>query len=70
MPVIHVNKSARGPFGTYLQVHNHDQSLDKLKIKLQVYASENPGVVISLEFNNYSFPTTFTGHIFGMRKNI
>ena len=35
-----------------------------------VYPSENPGVVISLEFNNDSFPSTFTGHIFGMRKNI
>lgn len=35
MPVIHVNKSARGPFGAYLQVHNHDPSLHKLKIKLQ-----------------------------------
>lgn len=25
--------------------------------------------MISLEFSNYSFPSTFTGHIFGMRKN-
>lgn len=44
--------------------------VNEFKITLHVYTSENPGAVISLEFNNYSFPSTFTGHIFGKRKNI
>lgn len=39
-------------------------------MKLSVYTSEIPAGVISLKFNNYSFPPTFTGHIFGMRENI
>lgn len=44
--------------------------VDEFKMKLYVNISKIPGVVISLEFNNDSFPPTFTGHMFAIRKNV